>query len=58
MRISEESFLFSEQIHCFECVLLHSMLWAVEWIHKSPAAIFSQPTFFANISTALFEKEE
>ena len=30
---------------------------AVEWIHKSPTAIFSQPTFVTNIWTALFEKE-
>ena len=37
----------------FYCVFL----WAVEWIHKSLTAIFSQPMFLANIRTALFEKE-
>ena len=30
---------------------------AVEWIHKFPTAIFSQPTFLTSIWTALFEKE-
>jgi len=29
---------------------------AVEWIHKSPTAIVTQPIFVTNIRTALFEK--
>ena len=29
----------------------------VEWIHKSPTAIFSQPIFFTNIWTAFFEEK-
>jgi len=37
----------------FYCVFL----WAVEWIHESLTATFSQPMFLANIRTALFEKE-
>jgi len=32
-------------------------LGAVEWIYKSPSAIFSQPIFLTNIWTALFETE-
>jgi len=31
--------------------------WAVEWIRKSPSAIFSQPMFLANIGTARYETE-
>jgi len=30
----------------------------LEWIHKSPTSIFSQPMFLSNICTALFEKEK
>ena len=48
---------FSLELLFPDSIFLCSYFGAVEWIHKSPSAIFNQPMFPTKISTALFEKK-
>ena len=56
-RKSLDSQNFSSDFLFWNCVLLCSFHGAVEWIHKSLTAIYSEPIFLIFIWTALFANE-